>query len=239
MRLHAWGRPAGAPPTQTGYRSVRSDFYVSAKHDDGCLIDCDATDAAIAGRLPPIGVVGVGFVVGVRKSDSGTNTVTVHASALVETINGAVSNVLNAQYAEVWFMATGTGWIVIAAYDRLRAINSTPANMTDAQFLDIVSVSVPPGTWKFDAQAGFDLNGATSDGVWSMAVSENSNNTTTDHIVADNEQPVIPPITSSGGSIAGYYKAITAAKTMYLKGKCNVSAGTPQHYGRLTVTRVG
>lgn len=77
---------------------------------DDSLINADATAGAITVTLPTAASA-VGQVLTVRKVDSGGNAVTIDGSG-AETINGAATKVLSAQYDTARIISNGTSWAV-------------------------------------------------------------------------------------------------------------------------------
>jgi len=238
--------PTAALEPTTGMLSKTADYTVLVG-DHGKIIKCDASGGAFEIVLPAPSTVPVNFEITVFKTSadtaSATNAVTIEATAGgggTITINGALTHRLHAQYSFEKVVSDGTNWLVTQCWDTIRAIDSTPSNMTDAQYDDVTSFSLTPGSWIMDGTLSINLNGATMDGSPNIAISENSANTTTDHIDGDNDIRFRETVTGfvTGCSIAGYRKTTTTTKTMYLKGRCFVSAGTPQHYGRMTAVRI-
>lgn len=75
------------------------------------LILADATSAAITLTLPSPSTA-TNRIYGVIKTDSGSNAVTLTPAAS-ETINGASSKALSAQYDKTWIFTDGTNWYLL------------------------------------------------------------------------------------------------------------------------------
>jgi len=95
-----------------------SPFTAWASETDGQPIDayeCDATAGAIVLQLPTYvsGDASLGRAVTLTKTDASGNAVTVTADG-VETINGATTKVLSAQYDSVTIAYLGNEWRIIA-----------------------------------------------------------------------------------------------------------------------------
>jgi len=75
---------------------------------------CDATGGAITANLPAVADTRLGRRVCVIKTDASGNAVTVDGNA-AETINGAATYSLAAQWKSVTLENTGTAWIVVAS----------------------------------------------------------------------------------------------------------------------------
>jgi hypothetical protein len=224
-----------------GYVSKSGNYTVETAYING-TVNFSATATC---TLLSAATAGAGNRLTIRNSAaSGVITITPAGS---ETIDGATSNALSAQYSFVTLQSDGTNWIVLDCWDELRAIQSTPQNMVDAQYSTLVSVTLTPGYWTLHGNLNANLNGATVDQAFAVAISAFTNNTTTDHVTGDNVASMTPPLASNGGvaCLSGYVKRYTtsgawsgtSAGTMYLKALANVSAGTPQHFGRLHATR--
>lgn len=92
-----------------GTRTVTTTTtLVSSDH----LVLVDATAGAVTIELPPAASK-EGFQIAVKKIDSSVNAVTVDGSAS-ETIDGATTKALSAQYDSVTVASDGTEWWVIA-----------------------------------------------------------------------------------------------------------------------------
>jgi hypothetical protein len=74
---------------------------------------CSASGGAFTANLPTA-VGNGGKIFRFKKTDSSTNAVTVDGSG-TETIDGATTFVLNAQYESVTVLSDGTNWLVVAS----------------------------------------------------------------------------------------------------------------------------
>lgn len=77
--------------------------------DDGKLIDVDASGGARTITLPTVATAGDGFIIGVKKTDSSANAVTVDGNGS-ETIDGATTRTIGFQYAAEFYRCDGTEW---------------------------------------------------------------------------------------------------------------------------------
>lgn len=100
--------PARTPATLP---SAKTGAYTVTAADEGRLIPCNATSAGFTVTLLPAATAGSGFRIGVKKTDSTANAVTVDGDS-AETIDGAANLALSAQYDVVWLVSDGTGWQV-------------------------------------------------------------------------------------------------------------------------------
>ncbi len=94
------------------YESFSADDTADST-DGGKLWDVSASGGARTMALPAISGITNGFIIGFRKSDSSTNTVTIDPNG-AETINGASSLVLRTQWDVVWLMKNGSEWTIVA-----------------------------------------------------------------------------------------------------------------------------
>lgn len=85
--------------------------YTVTTDDIGKNINVDASAASRAINLPAAATAGDGFEIGVRKSDSSANTVTIDGDGS-ETINGATTLVLRSHRESVRLVSTGTAWVI-------------------------------------------------------------------------------------------------------------------------------
>jgi hypothetical protein len=75
------------------------------------MVNVDASGAARTITLPTaVGITGRHYII--RKSDSSANAVTVDGDGS-ETINGALTHVMTAQYQTVSIMSDGAGWMIL------------------------------------------------------------------------------------------------------------------------------
>ena len=95
------------------YSTKTADFTI-ANSENFTFFSVDATAGNVTATLPPSGDVGAAFVVAIKKSDSGANTVTIDGNAS-ETLDGSATIVLSGQFDARYIISTGTGWEVIAA----------------------------------------------------------------------------------------------------------------------------
>ena len=98
----------GGGATRGAYRSVTtSGNVVSGDY----LIIADATSGAITMALPPAALV-PGRIYVFKRINSGANAVVIDPNAS-ETIDGAATYTLSAQWNSVTIMSNGTAWFII------------------------------------------------------------------------------------------------------------------------------
>jgi len=87
--------------------TTKTGNYTAASES---VILCDATSASFTITLPSVATVGRHY--NIKKIDSTANTVTLDGNAS-ETIDGATTLVLGAQYQSVTIVSDGSAWWVI------------------------------------------------------------------------------------------------------------------------------
>jgi len=98
----------GGGATRGTYRSVTATGNVVS---GDYLIIADATGGAITMTLPPAALV-PGRIYAFKRINSGANAVVVDPSG-AETIDGAATYTLSAQWNSVTIMSNGTAWFII------------------------------------------------------------------------------------------------------------------------------
>jgi hypothetical protein len=98
----------GGGATRGAYRSVTATGNVVS---GDYLIIADATGGAITMALPPAALV-PGRIYAFKRVNSGANAVVVDPSG-AETIDGAATYTLSAQWNSVTIMSNGTAWFII------------------------------------------------------------------------------------------------------------------------------
>lgn len=114
------------------------------------------------------------------------------------------------------------------------------AVLTNAQFVNIATITLTAGDWDISGVAGFSLNGATANGPVQLAISTFSAGTTTDQVEGDNQMSTTPPTSSAGTSISipAWRRSLASTTNIYLKALGNFSAGTEEARGRISARRV-
>lgn len=98
----------GGGATRGAYRSVTATGNVVS---GDYLIIADATGGAITMALPPAALV-LGRIYAFKRVNSGANAVVIDPNAS-ETIDGAATYTLSAQWNSVTIMSNGTAWFII------------------------------------------------------------------------------------------------------------------------------
>jgi len=119
-------------------------------------------------------------------------------------------------------------------------ISSTVANvvLSGGVFVNIASISLSAGDWNVTGQA-IDVYNGNSASTWSMAVSVNSGNTTSDHVLGDNVLTGLPASSSTNSSltVANYRLSLSGTTTVYLK-ISETGATLNNGTGRISARRV-
>lgn len=127
----------------------------------------------------------------------------------------------------------------IGTYGQWSSTNQgTPtAFAATTQFGNVVSTTVLAGDYDFTGCIEADINGATITQI-GVATSLFSGNTTTDHVIGDNQLEQSPPTTNNNSSVCiSNWRVSTTGTTVYLKAAATYSAGTPRYRGRLSLRR--
>jgi hypothetical protein len=114
---------------------------------------------------------------------------------------------------------------------------------TSNQFANIASISISSGDWDVSGVVVLNLTTEVITGNCAVALSAFSNNTTTDHVMGDNQ--VYSGVTSSTSaqystwSIPSWRVSVASNTTIYLKGLATFTgAGTGGWYGRISARRM-
>lgn len=216
----------------------KSGAYTVVAADNNKIIKCDTSGGSFQIDLTAATTLGSGFKVTIFKT-SASNALTIDANS-TETINGALTNVLNSLNSFVELICDGTNWIATKSNDWLGASTSGTAMPTTTQWGNNISLTLPAGEWDVSSVADFlpDLGiGELYSGIG---------------IVTGNSAPVsLGDSYSGGGNCAGGVAAhnsanipsfrviIITATTYYLKVKGTFASGSPTYSGRISARRVG
>lgn len=233
--IHRGGAVGAYYPTQV---LSKSSNYALVHDDYAATVLCTA---ALTVTLPSPATVGSGWWCCIKKTVSSASTVTVARNAS-ETIDGrSASDVLTVQYAEAAYITDGANWYVLWAHDELNFTGASVTPGTSTQYKDIASGTIQPGTWSMSGVMFLSIGTMTITGSCAAALSEHSNNTTTDHVVGDNVNALPFNTTGANGSatISDWVKTISSASPRYWKAVATYSAvGTGAFSGRLTARRI-
>lgn len=165
---------SGLPSFPNGINGFPTQITVTTKTANYTILDgdgfrtilCDSTSGAFTVTLPAV-ATNTNRVITFKKTDSSTNTVTI-ARAGSATIDGATNNWLNRQYDEFTVICDGTNWHVVDAYFPARLETDSTASfgtITAATVATVLTLTVPPGTWEFQANAQIQHTGATGTAI--------------------------------------------------------------------------
>jgi hypothetical protein len=90
--------------------SVTAATHTDITTQGHALILCDCTANNITVNLPT--AAGNKAIFNIKKMDAGANTVTIDANGS-ETIDGAATKVITAQYATFTLLSSGTNWVIV------------------------------------------------------------------------------------------------------------------------------
>lgn len=193
------------------------------------------------------------------KTDSGVGTVIVDGEG-AETIDGATTITISAQYASVTLVCNGTAWLSTNPQGGLikgnaagtaigtgfigeqkRAVVSSPSNFAaTGTYGDATSITLETGVWDISLVLYAQANGATVTLV-QAGVSTTSGNSATGLTFGDNASVSLPPTSTSDTniSIPQYRVLVTAASTVYyLKVRADYTVATPRYQARISAVRV-
>jgi len=104
------GTGAGTSAWQHFAYANKTTTYTITTADD--VISADATSAAFTVTLPSAATAGAGRQFTVKRTNAGTNNVTVGTTSS-QTIDGATTYLLDQQYSSITVVSDGTNWMVI------------------------------------------------------------------------------------------------------------------------------
>lgn len=106
---------------------------------------------------------------------------------------------------------------------------------------NITNIALTAGDWDVTGIFVLVVNGAVISGDWLVALSIYSGNTTTDHVLGDNNLESTVPITgqaTASVTISAWRVSLTGNTTIYAKARTGFSGATPNVYARLSARRV-
>lgn len=215
------------PTIASAVKTVSSANYSVLTTDgyENVLVTTGASDRTI--DLPAV-ASNAGRVLTIKKVDSGAGGVIIDPNAS-ETIDGATTNKLIAQWAFVTLACDGSTWNVLNAFDYIQA-QKDPGTTSSAstQFTDMISITLQPGTWEMGG-CGMMAGNATGITVFDSYITTTSGNNTTGLIYGQNwgggpltgtnTSPASAPIPSS-------LYTVTSATIYYTKTRSTYSGGT-------------
>lgn len=108
------------------------------------------------------------------------------------------------------------------------------------QYKDITSITLTAGDWDVSAIVLNNIAGATMIGASVMGIGTSTGNNAAGLVGGDTSMEFLRPdsSTNTGASIPAKRKSLSGTTTLYLKGYCTYSAGTPTFSGRISARRV-
>lgn len=171
----------------------------------------------------------LGRVLLIKKTGSSTGTVTVDPNSS-ETIDGASTNVLNAQYSYILIIGADLAtdeWQVLSAGDYIASSAAGGAVMIGAT-INVASVSVPPGEWDVGGQLNASDSGADATTIVNCAHSVSTTTGTHSTNAKFNTFWGANALTDNNIAVrvAPWRTRLTAATTHYFVNGCGLTAGT-------------
>jgi hypothetical protein len=209
------------------YTALTSDGYirVNVSADKTISLPAVSGNSGLAYDIKHVGSAGV---------------VTIDANSS-ETIDGNLTFVLNVPNDSVRLVCNGTSWEVEACtlHGLTRAYQTATSAGSTGAWTNFISISLSPGTWDVSAVTNWDANGGSVSSA-SLAVSQYSGATTTDHVAADNVIIDNNPATNYNRSmlVGPFPFVLTATTTVYAKGNVSYTTATPKHTTRISARRI-
>lgn len=219
--------------------AAKTANYTVVAADSGSVIKVDSTSGAVTIALTAASSLGSGFRVTILRVNSSGSVITIDPNSS-ETINGALTNTLNAQYSFVELVCDGSNWFVANARDRFNGIlataNSWALTAATNAYGDIGGTSmgaIPPGVWEITLVANSNAGTVTR---LAMGIGTASGNNSAGLTVGDTFFDIYP--SANSGATISCVVALTAATTYY--GKMLLTyTGTPLINSRYTAIRIG
>lgn len=104
---------------------TKSGAFTISVGDNRSLFLCDASSAAFTAGIVSAATAGENFTVSIKKTDSSSNAITIDPSG-AETIDGATTFVLDAQYEEIKLQSDGSNWHAVGYYSAGTANSRIP-----------------------------------------------------------------------------------------------------------------
>lgn len=118
----------------------------------------------------------------------------------------------------------------------------TAQNLTNNTFVNVTSISLTAGDWDVSGIVAINQAGATSTGGSNAAISVNSGNTQTDHVLGSNYVAGIANFGTTGTTltlaIPTYRLSLSSTTTVYLKARVFFTGGPETGQGRISARRV-
>lgn len=245
------GKVLGASGSVPAWRnfsgtSTKTGTYTVVAADANKVIKCDASGGAFTVDLTAAATLGDGFIVTIVKTNAdtatSTNAVTIDANAS-ETINGATTNRLQAQYAFVTLVCNGSNWDVMDAHDRVQITAASQTFGSSGAWFDAggTSLALTPGTWMGNGFGQADFGSASTMANFVVGIFGTATGNDSAGLTLGTNRGSNPPPTSSYSStvsIPDYKIAITSTTTYYCKINATYTGTAPQYHFRMSAVRI-
>lgn len=151
-------------------RSISSTDTLTTA-DERKLILASASGGAVTVNLPAAATAGDGFVVAVKRTNSGANAVTIDGNSS-ETIDGSATYVLSNQYHGVILQCDGSNWNILAVSCKAPVVTTTDTQTLTNKTLTSPTLNTP--TIASPAFTGFS-SGTIVSGTYSPTLTNTTN----------------------------------------------------------------
>lgn len=205
-----------------------------------------STSATVTFSTPSVlsdGTANTGCVMTVV--NSGANTITLKNNATALTYGGVDVNLPSA--GSVMFISNGGTWVqsgrvvvTTLAGVYISSVTSAVPIAASGSFGNTGSITLLPGDWDVTGVCDVVAGGGAAVTAMQMAISQNTGNTTTDHVTGDNQINIYlaTAANDASGSINGYRVAVAANTAIFVKIKGTYTVATPTASCRISARRV-
>lgn len=174
--------------SNANYTITDSDGYVNI------LVTTGASQRTITLPAPS---TNAGREITIKKVDSGAGTILIDTPGS-ETIDGNVSNTLNAQYSFVKLACDGSNWSVVAVNDYKTSISSTDFQTTTPSSIIVgdATITLNPGIWHVTVEFVLGIDTSSSNIGSYYVVHGMIRNTTTSSTNATSKAFIKIPVTN-------------------------------------------
>ena len=181
----------------------KSTDYTVLETDRDKLIKVDASGAARTITLIAAATAGDGFKLGVKKTDSSSNTITIDGNAS-ETIDGATTIVLRTQYDSIMLVCDGSNWHIEQAHNQVLMdtngnevliLGTTASAVNEFTMTNAATGNAPILQSSGEANIGMKLSDSNSNEVVILGATASAVNEIT---IANAASGNAPTITGSG-----------------------------------------
>jgi hypothetical protein len=227
--------PSRAPATLP---SAKTGAYTVTAADEGRLIPCNATSAGFTVTLLAAATAGNGFRIGIKKTDSSANVVTVDGNSS-ETIDGSTTFALGSQYETVWLRCDGSNWYIDSRIDDTTTTRTVAITFIIGSGLAVIPTGVagdlyiPFACTITAARALADQSGSIVVDIW-LDTYANFPPTDADSITASAPITITTATKSEDTTLTGWTVAVPAGSIL----RYNVDSVTSHEQVTVTLTAV-